>query len=245
MKSVIVTGAASGIGKACAILLAREGWAVAVADRDMAGGAATVAEIAAAGGRAHFVATDVADEESVRAMVASAVAVYGQLDAAINSAGIAQRGVSIREMDSASWDRCNDINLRGMFFCLKHEVDAMWARSRGAIVAISSTAATKGLVNSSDYCAAKAGITGLVRGAAIDCAERGIRINALLPGATLTPLATGSTANTPGLAGTLKRPLGRMAQPEEIAAAAYWLVSDNASYVTGASIAVDGGMSIA
>lgn len=243
-KSVIVTGGGSGIGKAAAVLLAQGGWAVTVADRDADGGAGVVEEILTAGGIAQFVRTDVADESSVVHMVERAVAAYGHLDAAINSAGIPQRGLSIRDLDAESWDLCNTVNLRGMFLCLKHEVAAMWERRRGAIVAISSAAATKGLVNSADYCAAKAGITGLVRGAAVDCAPQGIRINALLPGATMTPLATRSSASTPNLSGTLKWPIGRMAEPEEVAEAAIWLISDTSSYMTGASVAVDGGMSI-
>ena len=244
-KSVIVTGGGSGIGAATARLLARQGWRVTVADRDVAGGTATTDAIVAEGGTAQFVATDVAEEDSVRALVAQAVAAYGHLDAAINSAGVGQRGQPIWELDAAAWDRGLDINLRGMFLCLKHQIAAMLPQGAGAIVAVSSAAATKGLISSADYCAAKAGVTGLVRAAAVDCAPRGIRVNALLPGATMTPLAERSSAETPGLAGTLRVPVERMASPEEIAGTAAWMISDAASYVTGASIAADGGLSIA
>ncbi len=243
-KSVLVTGGGSGIGKAAALLLGARGWAVTIVDRDAAAGAAVAAEIISAGGQAQAVAADVSDEASVKAAVDKAVQAFGRLHGAINSAGVEQSGKPVWELDAAGWDRCTGINLRGMFLCLKHQAAAM-LKTGGSIVAISSAAASKGLINSSDYCASKAGVTGLVRGAAIDGTEVGIRVNALLPGATATPMAARSSASTPKLAGTLRVPVGRMAEPVEIAAAAVWLLSDEASYVTGACIAVDGGMSIA
>lgn len=243
-KSVIVTGGGSGIGKAAAQLLADAGYAVTVADRDEPGGATTAETIVAAGGRAQFVRTDVTDETSVAAAIERAVTAYGRLDAAVNSAGVPQAGKSVHELNVSDWDLCNSINLRGMFLCLKHEIRAMLATGGGSIVAISSAAALKGLVNSSEYCASKAGIIGLVRAAAVDYADQGIRINALLPGGTSTPLAERSIAANPKLVGKLSIPMGRMAQPEEIAAAAVWLVSGQASYVTGAYLSVDGGMTI-
>lgn len=244
-KAAIVTGGASGIGKAAVELLAERGWAVAIADRNEKEGEALARDIVSKGGKAIFVSTDVASEESVSALVGQTLSAFGRLNGAINCAGVMQAGKSITEMDQQSWDFVNGVNLRGMFFCIKHESRAMWEQRNGSIVAISSAAATKGLINSSDYCAAKAGVTGLVRGAAMDCAEQNIRVNAILPGATATPLALASTASTPKLAGTLKRPLGRMAEPIEVAASAVWLLSDEATYVTGASFAIDGGLSIA
>ncbi|MFA7441343.1 MAG: SDR family oxidoreductase [Sphingomonadaceae bacterium] len=244
-KAVIVTGGGSGIGAATAVLLGRDGWQVMVADIDDAGGRRVAGEIVASGGQARFVHTDVMHEDSVKRMVDATVSSFGGLDAAVNSAGIGQRGQSIWELDTTAWDRGHGINLRGMFLCLKHQSAVMVAQKRGAIVAVASAAATKGLINSADYCAAKAGVTGLVRGAAIDCAPHGVRVNALLPGATRTPLAERSSASTPGLKGTLRIPLDRQAEPEEIAATAAWLLSDAASYITGASIAADGAMSIA
>jgi NAD(P)-dependent dehydrogenase (short-subunit alcohol dehydrogenase family) len=245
-RSVLVTGGASGIGKAVAIGLGRAGYAVTVVDRDIEAGAAVVAELIAGGARAHFVQADISDEDSVRSAVDSAVSAYGRLDAAINSAGVAQAGKSLHELELSEWDQCNDINLRGMFLCMKHEIRAMLASGNGgAVVAISSAAAVKGLIDSAAYCASKAGVTGLVRGAAIDYAQQGIRINALLPGATETPLAARSSASNPRLAGSLTVPVGRMAQPEEIAAAAIWLASEQASYITGACLSADGGLAIA
>jgi len=186
---------------------------------------------------------DVTDAASVRAAVEAAVAAFGPLDGAINSAGVPQPGAPLHELEDADWDGCVDINLRGMFLCLKHQVRAMLDRG-GAIVAVSSAAAVKGLINSSAYCASKAGILGLIRSGAADYASRGVRINAILPGATATPLATRSSAANPKLAQTLSVPIGRMADPDEVAAAAVWLISPDASYVTGAALAVDGAMTL-
>lgn len=242
-RSIIVTGGASGIGRAASLLLARRGNAVTIADRDVAAGQALAAAIRDEGGRALFVPVDVREEDSVKAAVAQAVAAHGGLNGAINSAGVEQKGRWLHELDAADWDFCTGINLRGMFLCLKHQIAAMLPAG-GAVVAISSAAAVKGLVGSAEYCASKAGVIGLVNSAAAEYAERGIRINALLPGGTATPLAERSSAGNPRLAGTLCIPMGRLATPDEIAAAAVWLVSDESSYVTGASLAVDGGMAI-
>lgn len=243
-KAVIVTGGASGIGRAAAQLLARAGHWVTVADVDEGEGQRVVAEIAASGiGRAQFVRTNVTSNDSVRAMVERAVSAYGRLDAAINSAGVPQKGKPLHELALEEWDFCNGINLRGMFLCLKYEIAAMLGTG-GAIVAVSSAAAVKGLINSTEYCASKAGVTGLVRGAAVDYAEAGIRINALLPGGTDTPLAHRSSAANPKVAQQVKIPVGRLASPEEMAASAVWMISDQASYMTGACIVIDGGMTI-
>jgi NAD(P)-dependent dehydrogenase (short-subunit alcohol dehydrogenase family) len=245
MRTIMVTGGGSGIGRACAERLARDGCAVVVADRDADGGRATVEAIAAAGGDARFVAVNVGNENSVATAVAFAIEAYGRIDGAINSAGIPQAARPVHQLDAADWSRVISVNLTGMFYCLKHQIAAMLETGGGAIVAISSAAALKGLLNSADYCASKAGILGLVRGAAVDYAEQGIRVNALLPGGSDTPLAHRSSASNPALAGTLRVPMMRMSSPDEIAAAAVWLVSPDSSYMTGASIAVDGGMTIA
>ena len=242
-RSVIVTGGASGIGKAAVQLLAQMGDAVTIADLDASAGETLAREIASAGGRAQFVRTDVTSNDSVRAMVDRAVAAYGKLEAAINSAGVPQKGKSLHELALEDWDFCHGVNLRGMFLCMKHEIAAMLAEG-GAIVAVSSAAAVKGLINSTAYCASKAGVTGLVRAAAVDYAEAGIRINALLPGGTDTPLAHRSSAANPKVAQQVKIPIGRLATPHEIAANAIWMISDQAAYMTGACIVIDGGMTI-
>jgi NAD(P)-dependent dehydrogenase (short-subunit alcohol dehydrogenase family) len=244
-RVVLVTGAASGIGRACAERLAREGASVMLADRDEQGGQAAAVAIAGAGGRAQFFALDVASEDSVRGCVAATLEAFGRLDGAINSAGVDQAAKPIHEIDAAEWGRGLGVNLTGMFYCLKHQIPALLDSGGGAIVAISSAAAVKGLLNSGDYCASKAGVLGLVRAAAVDYAEQGVRVNALLPGASDTPLARRSAAANPTLATTLRVPMMRTSSPDEIAAAAVWLVSPDSSYVTGASISVDGGMTIA
>lgn len=243
-RAIIVTGAASGIGKACAELAVERGWAVTMADRDPAGHE-IAATLRLTGGDARFIDTDVTDEDSVRALVAAALAAHGRLDGAINSAGIVGSSKPIHEIELSAWDRVHAVNLRGMFLCLKHEVAAMWENRAGSVVCVSSAAAIKGLPWSSDYCGSKAGIDGMVRGAAMDCAEQGIRINALLPGPTITPLAMNSTNANPALGKVRIRPMERMADPIEVARAAIWLVSDEASFVTGVSMPVDGGMVIA
>lgn len=243
-RSVIVTGGASGIGKACVEGLAEQGWAITIADLS-AEGETIAAGIRKAGGAAQFIETDVMVERQVRELVDGAVSAFGQLHGAVNCAGIAGCSKPIHEIDTRDWDRVHGINLRGMFLCLKYQVAAMWPHRFGSIVAISSAASVKGLPWSSDYCSSKSGIDGMVRGAAMDCAEQNIRVNAILPGATLTPLATGSSNANPALAKTRTRPMGRIADPSEIASAALWLLSDGASFTTGIAMPVDGGMVIA
>jgi len=226
-------------------MLAARGWAVTIADLGADSGQALAEAIRAKGGKAQFVRTDVADEGSAQAMVRASEEAHGPLWGAINCAGVPQAAKPVHEMSLSEWDLCNNVNLRGMFLCIKYQVAAMWPHERGAVVAVSSAAAVKGLPNSADYCAAKAGVNGLVRGAALDCAERNIRINSLMPGATATPLAARSTASNPDLSKTRVRPMNRMAAPEEIAGAAVWLISDESTFATGAAFAVDGGMTIA
>lgn len=242
--SVIVTGGGSGIGRAAALLLGQAGHPVMVADLNSAAGEAVVAEIVAAKGRAAFCRTDVAHEESVQRLVATTCDQLGPLRYALNCAGIAQHGRPVHELDAAQWDHGMAVNLRGMFLCVKYQGKAMLAAGAGSIVCVASVAATKGLINSAEYCASKAGITGLVRAAAIDFARQGVRINALLPGATDTPLVRQSQAANPQIKGTLPVPMGRRAAAGEIAAGAVWLLSDAASYTTGSCLTIDGGMSI-
>lgn len=242
-KTVIVTGGASGIGKAAVERLIRDGWAVTIADVNVAEGEVLAARHSANGAKVQFIRTDVREEPAVEAMVRRTIEAFGPLDAAINCAGIAMAGKPIHLIDAADWNLCNDINLRGMFFSLKHEIAAMVPHKRGAVVAVSSPAGLKALPDSAAYCASKSGINGLVRAAALDSAQHNIRVNALLPGATLTPMAKISAEKAPQIKGSW--PMGRFAQPEEIAAAAVWMISDEASFVTGACWTADGGMTAA
>lgn len=244
-KSVIVTGGGSGIGRAAVELLVGYGAIVTVADINEAG-SREVVETMNAGGmrRAQFVRANVADEADVRAMVEAAEAFGGRLDAAINGAGIGQQGKKVHELDAAEWDAHMAINLRGMFLCMKYEIAAMLKAGGGSIVAISSVAAVMGLTTSPEYCASKAGVNGLIRAAAVDYAKEGIRINALLPGATNTPLAMKALATKPRNVGPMPVPNGRRAEPIEIARGAVWMISDEASYMNGACLTIDGGLSI-
>lgn len=243
-RSAIVTGGASGIGRACVEGLAGSGWAITLADLNP-DGETLAEEIRAKGGQAQFIATDVSDAGQVRTLVEKAVSRFGQLHGAINCAGIVGVSKPVHEIEPEEFDRIVAINLRGMFLCVKYQAAAMLPHKEGSIVAVSSAASIKGLPWSSDYCASKSGIDGLVRGAAMDYAEDNIRVNALLPGATITPLAMNSSTANPALGKTRTRPMGRMADPAEIAAAAIFLVSPAASFVTGISMPVDGGMVIA
>ena len=241
-KSIIVTGGGSGIGEAVALLLGEAGCKVTVADLDGRSATAVAEQIVQRGGAASAVEADVSDEASVIAMVDHAISQFGGLDGACNAAGVPQRGKPLHEVEPEEWDRCHGVNLRGLFLCNKYQIKAMLAKG-GAIVNIASTAAMVGFPNGAEYCASKAGALGLTRGSAIDYATKGIRINAVMPGGTLTPMLKGAMANDPGLEPALAavHPMNRFAQPAEIAAAARWLLSDEASFTTGAAFAIDGG----
>jgi NAD(P)-dependent dehydrogenase (short-subunit alcohol dehydrogenase family) len=245
-KSIIITGGGSGIGRSAVEILCGEGALVTIADLNEAGGNEVAAIANGGNGKAQFVRTDVSNEDSVRAMVGAAVDRFGRLDGAINAAGVVQHWKLIHEISAAEWDFVVNINLRGMFFCLKHQIAAMLKTGGGSIVAIASIAATLGLANSGEYCASKAGVTGLVRAAATDYAKSGIRVNALLPGATATPMVERALANKPkDLGGALVIPNGRMADPSEIAHGAVWMVSDQSTYMSGSCVTIDAGLSIA
>jgi len=220
-KSVLVTGGGSGIGRAATRLLGEAGAHVTVVDLNERGGREAVADIEARGsGKAQYVPANIADESDVRTMVAAAEKAYGKLDGAINSAGVPQHGIPLADISAEQWGRVHDVNLRGMFLCLKYQILAMQRAGGGSIVAIASSAAVSGVPNSSEYCASKAGVTGLVRGGAVDYADQGIRINAILPGGTWTPMVESAIKLDPALSRIVDSfPMKRFAQPHEIAAA--------------------------
>jgi NAD(P)-dependent dehydrogenase (short-subunit alcohol dehydrogenase family) len=245
-KVALVTGGASGIGQATAVVMAREGAVVAVADRAEADAAATVALINAAGGQAIAIGADVTSETDVAGMVARTVAAFGRIDCAFNNAGIAPRAVGpagqrMHELSQESFDRMLDVNLTGVFLCLKHEVAQMLAQGQGgAIVNTASIAGLIGLATSSHYVAAKHGVVGLTKSAAIEYAQDRIRVNCINPGYITTPMTTETVAER-GDEIIAKVPMRRMGVPNEIAEAVAWMCSDKASFMTGATHLVDGG----
>ncbi len=244
-KSVIITGAGSGIGRAAAMVFAREGARVMVADVSEDGGMETVSMISREGGEAKFHRCDVARAAEVDELVAAAVKSWGRLDCAFNNAGVAGSLKRTADYDEDEFDRLIRINLKGVWLCMRAEIRQFLAqRSPGAIV---NTASAAGLVASHSmpaYTAAKHGVVGLTKCAAVEYARVGIRINAVCPGVVDTPLVAGMIADLPRVAQALDRaePIGRKARPEEIAEAAAWLCSERASFVTGASISVDGAL---
>ncbi|QQS12641.1 MAG: glucose 1-dehydrogenase [Rhodospirillales bacterium] len=244
-KSALVTGGGSGIGRATALAMVREGARVAVADHTEAMAAETVAMINAAGGQAIAVGADVADEAQVEAMVARAVAAFGRLDCAFNNAGIAPRhvgpaGQRTHEMSRASFDGMLAVNLTGVFLCMKHEIARMLGQGGGAIVNTASIAGLVGLPTATNYVAAKHGVVGITKTAAMEYAQDGIRVNCVNPGYIKTPMTDPTMAERYAQLMT-KVPMNRLGVPEEIAEAVVWMCSDKASFMTGASHIVDGG----
>ncbi len=244
-KSALVTGGASGIGRATAIAFAREGARVAVADLVRDGAEATVATINGEGGQAVALAGDVADAAAVEAMVATTVSAFGRLDCAFNNAGISpnaqgEGGWKLADITEAAWDRMIAVNLTAVWRCMKHQIVQMQRQGGGAIVNTASIAGLIGLPGSASYTAAKHGVVGLTRTAAIDYAAAGIRVNAVCPGYVETPMTVESFQRRGAqILGIV--PQGRYGQPQEIAEMVVWLCSDRASFVTGAAYAVDGG----
>ena len=242
----LVTGGASGIGRAAALAFAREGARVVASDVIVAGGEETAQMIQAAGGTALFVKADGSQGNEVERMVKLAVETYGQLDCAFNNAGIQGDLAQTAECSEENWHRIIAINLTGVWLCMKHEIPPMLERG-GAIV---NTASNFGLVGSNGmpaYAASKHGVLGLTKTAALEYAKAGIRINAVCPGPTQTPLVDTVLRQQPQRADQIvaailaREPVGRMGRPEEIAEAVVWLCSEAASFVTGIALAVDGG----
>ena len=243
-KVALVTGGASGIGQEAAVLFARRGAMVAVADRNAEGGAQTVARIEAEGSRGLFIATDVTDEGQVADLVASVVSGFGQLDYAFNNAGITHPSRLFHELTLEQWDEMIAVNLTSVFLCMKHEIIQMLAQGGGAIVNTASGAAIIPAPGQPHYTAAKRGVLGLTTYAADELNNKGIRVNAICPGMIDTPMVASWRESSPEMAEAVIQmmPGGRLGLPEEVAEAAVWLCSDEARWVSGDTMLVDGGM---
>lgn len=240
-KVGLVTGAGSGIGQMTAILFAREGARVVVADVDPKNGHATVRRIEDQGGQAVFIKCDVSKAEDVDVMVAQTVETFGRLDCAFNNAGISHGKAKIHELAETDWDRVLGINLKGVWLCLKYELQQMISQGQGAIVNASSINGLGGWLDLSAYVASKHGVIGLTRSAALEYAEAGIRINAVCPGPVLTPLSHYQGDDPEIIKKMYPMPMGRRGTMEEVAEAVIWLCSDKSSYITGHPLVLDGG----
>jgi NAD(P)-dependent dehydrogenase (short-subunit alcohol dehydrogenase family) len=264
-KVVLVTGAGRGIGRASATAFAREGARVVVADVATEAGEATAAAIRAAGGDATFVRTDVSQASQVESLVRHALGIHGRLDVAHNNAGIEGQRGSVADCTEDTWDRVLSVNLKGVWLCMRSEIQQMLRQGSGAIVNTASIAGLVGLTGRPAYVASKHGIVGLTRAAALEYGRSGIRVNAVCPGLIDTEMidrtilgtspsgdegepprpARGFLSGVKEFVGEAflerKQPAGRMGQPEEVAEAVLWLASDGASYVNGHALTVDGG----
>lgn len=239
----LVTGGSSGIGRAIALAFATQGASVVVASRRSEESAETVALIKSAGGEAIFVQTDVTQAAEVENLVARAVQQYGALNFAVNNAGIEGPAyVSIADYTEATWDQVMDINVKGVFLCMKYQLPHILA-AKGAIVNMASIAGLVGSRMSAVYCASKHAVVGLTKSAALQYADQGIRINAVAPAVIDTPMAQRIFFHDAALTARVNslHPMGRIGTPQEVADAVLWLCSKGASFVTGHTLPVDGG----
>jgi NAD(P)-dependent dehydrogenase (short-subunit alcohol dehydrogenase family) len=241
---ILVTGGSNGIGRATAIAFAREGARVVVSDMAEAAGEEVASTIRAAGGDVRFVRTDVRDAAQIEALIQGTVKTYGRLDVAFNNAGIEGTTAAITDLTEADWERVLRVNLTAPFLCMKHEIAAMLKQGGGAIVNNASILGQVGFANASAYVAAKHGLLGLTRTAALEYAPRGIRVNAVCPGFIVTPmLERAGLLQDEAARRSIEamHALKRMGRPEEVAEAVLFLTSSKASFIAGHPLLVDGG----
>lgn len=243
-KVVLITGGGSGIGRATALAFGNAGASVVVAERDEAAGRATVAQLEENGYSGFFVEVNVADAESVRLAVAAAVSHFGQVDIAFNNAGTGGLEHPVHAYPDDNWTQVLAVNLSGVFYCMKHELAHMLPRKHGVIINMASVAGLRGFPRHAAYAASKHGVVGLTKTAAHEYARAGIRINAICPGFTETPMVGRMVADDPGRRNRLEKaiPLGRLATPEEIANAVLFLAAADNQFMIGHTLTLDGGI---
>lgn len=243
-KVSIITGGSSGIGRATAVALAKEGVKVTVAARRAKEGEETVRLVKEAGSEGIFMKTDVANEDDVRSMVDKTVKTYGRLDYAFNNAGIEETMTSLVDQTSDVFDQIMNVNVKGVWLCMKYEIPQIIRTEGGAIVNMSSVAGVMGFPQMPIYVASKHAVLGLTKSAALEYAKSGIRINAIAPGGVETEMPKRAVGYNNQILETLKsmHPIGRIGDPEEIANAVVWLLSDKASFVLGHTLLLDGGV---
>jgi NAD(P)-dependent dehydrogenase (short-subunit alcohol dehydrogenase family) len=242
-KVALVTGAASGIGRATALCFARAGANVAVSDIDLAGCEETAQMVQALGRATVSVRVDVSIPESVQALVGEVVARMGRLDCAFNGAGVEGILAPLADLEEDAWDRVIDTNLKGVWLCMKYQIRQMLTQGGGAIVNASSVAGLVGAAALPAYVASKHGVVGLTKSAALAYAQQGVRVNAVCPAFIDTPMVGRIFAGQPERQAAMigRHPIGRLGRAEEVAQAAVWLCSGEASFVTGSAMTVDGG----
>src|SRR5215218_507560 len=245
-KVAFVTGAGSGIGRATAIAFATEGADVVLADIDAAGNEETARLASEHGGQVLAVKCDVTSSSDIQAAISQTVEEFGRLDIAFNNAGIEQPPAALVDISEDEWSRVLDIDLRSAFLCMKYEIPAMLENGGGSIVNTSSGAGVIGIRGQAAYVAAKHGLIGLTKSAALEYAAQGVRVNAICPGIIETPMMHRFSGGTPeGRARVIgQEPVGRMGSPEEIASAVLWLSSDLGAFATGHAMVIDGGQTV-
>lgn len=245
-KVILITGGSSGIGKATAKAFAVEGAKVVLASRGEEKGREAVREIEVMGGEVFFVRTDVSQEEQVRNLVERAVSEYGRVDFAFNNAGVEGKGARLAKETMEMWNEIMDINLKGVWLCMKYEIVQMLKQGGGVIINNSSSSGLGGAPRLTIYSASKHGVVGLTKGAALEYIADNIRINALCPGIIMTPMHDERLQTTPGLEEIMLSmiPMRKFGKPEEVAAAVMWMCSDDAAYMTGSTILLGGGQAV-